>query len=145
MTTPVHEFNIAMEQVDGYEFRVKLNKPQSADIAVDEPAPLGKDNAPNAARLLAAAVANCLTASLYFCLSRSGSPPQGIRSEAKVSIVRNDQKRLRIGKVEVVIHPVGADPAALEKCKTTFEDFCIVTQSVRDGLDVDVRVEAQPA
>lgn len=141
MSVPVQEFTIAIEQVDGYEFRVKLDKPQYAEIAVDEPPPLGKDRAPNAARLLAAAVANCLTASLFFCMSRAGSPPKGIRSEAKVSIVRNDQKRLRIGKVEVVIHPIDGDPATLEKCLTTFEDFCIVTQSVRQGLDVEVRVE----
>jgi organic hydroperoxide reductase OsmC/OhrA len=140
-TTPVHEFSISVEQVDGYEFRVKLDKPHYAELAVDEPPPLGKDHAPNAARLLGAAIANCLTASLLFCMSRSGSPPKGIRSDAKVNIVRNEQKRLRVGKVEVVIQPLDADPAALEKCLTTFEDFCTVTQSVRQGFEVEVRVE----
>ena len=29
----------------------------------------------------------------------------------------------------------------LSRCLDLFEDFCIVTQSVRDGIDVDVRVE----
>jgi organic hydroperoxide reductase OsmC/OhrA len=142
MTTPVQEFSISVEQVDGFEFRVKLDKPHYAEIAVDEPPPLGQDHAPNAARLLAAAIANCLTASLLFCMTRAKAPPAGIRAEAKVTIVRNENKRLRIGTVEVVIHPVSPlDAGVLEKCLGTFEDFCTVTQSVREGFEVKVRVE----
>ena len=33
--------------------------------------------------------------------------------------------------------------ATLQKCLGMFEDFCVVTQSVRDGLDVEVKVEPQ--
>ena len=134
MTTPVDEFSISIEQVDGFEFRVKLDKPHYAD--------LGHDHAPNAARLLAAAIANCLTASLLFCMTRAKAPPASIRAEAKVTIVRNDKKRLRIGSIDVALHPVGPlDPAVFEKCLPTFEDFCTVTQSVREGFEIKVRVE----
>ena len=51
-------------------------------------------------------------------------------------------RRLRVGAVEVTIHPqVAADAEPLMKCLGTFEDFCMVTQSVRQGIDVKVRVE----
>lgn len=42
---------------------------------------------------------------------------------------------------------VGSDSsaAAIDDAIDTFEDFCVVTQSVRDGLPVDVRVEPKTA
>lgn len=144
MSTPIHEFGITVDQVDGYEYRIRFDKPQYDEIRADEPEPLGKDSAPNAARLLAAAVANCLTASLQFCMTRAGSAPARIRSEAKVQIVRNEQRRLRIGRIEVVIRPTTAlDDEALQKCLSMFEDFCTVTASVRQGFDIDVKVEPE--
>jgi organic hydroperoxide reductase OsmC/OhrA len=33
------------------------------------------------------------------------------------------------------------DRERMERCMQVFEDFCIVTQSVRKGVDVNVRVE----
>ena len=140
------EFSIQVEQIDGYEFKVKFDKDQYAELRLDEPPPLGKDGAPNPARVLAAAIANCLSASLVFCLSRNGLKTEGLRTEAKVQIVRNEQRRLRIGKVDVFLHPkVAAGTEALVKCLPLFEDFCTVTQSIRDGVDVEVHVEPEVA
>lgn len=34
---------------------------------------------------------------------------------------------------------------AVAKCLGSFEDFCVVTQSVREGIDVRVRVEPEGA
>lgn len=138
------EFSIQVEQIDGFEFKVRFDKEQFAELHLDEPPPLGKDSAPNAARILAAAIANCLSASLVFCMQRSGLKTEGLRTEAKVQIVRNEQRRLRIGKVDVVLHPkVAAGTEALVKCLPTFEDFCTVTQSIRHGIEVGVSVEPE--
>jgi uncharacterized OsmC-like protein len=143
MSTLIHEFGITVDQVDGYEYRIRFDKPQYPEIRVDEPEPLGKDAAPNAARLLAAAVANCLTASLQFCMTRAGSAPKGMRSEAKVQIVRNEQRKLRVGRIDVTIYPTTElDDEALKKCMGMFEDFCTVTASVRQGFEIGVKVEA---
>jgi organic hydroperoxide reductase OsmC/OhrA len=71
---------------------------------------------------------------------------QGLRSEVRVRLVRNEHRRLRIGRVDVAIHPQEAIPDdALEACLKTFEDFCVVTQSVREGIDVSVNVSRPPA
>ncbi|MBK8252918.1 MAG: OsmC family protein [Polyangiaceae bacterium] len=135
------EFSIKIEQVDGFDFKVQFDKEQYKDLHLDEPYPLGKDSAPNAARVLAAAIGNCLSASLVFCLQRSGVKTQGMTSEVKVQIVRNENKRLRIGKVDVTLHPkVAKDAEAMVKCLPMFEDFCTVTASIRQGIEVDVHV-----
>lgn len=145
MTQVMSEFAIQVEQKDGFEFTVRFDKEQFAELQLDEPPPLGKDAAPNAARVLAAAIGNCLSASLVFCMQRSGLKTQGLRSDVKVQIVRNEQRRLRIGNVAVTLHPkVPAGTEQLVKCLPIFEDFCTVTQSIRDGIHVDVHVEPEP-
>lgn len=142
MSDVVSSFDLTLEQLEGYEFKVGFDKPW-AEWHTDEPPPLGKDAGPNPARVLAVAIANCLAASLVFCLAKKGEKVSDVKAKVKVDIVRNEHKRLRIGAVNVTIQaPVARDSAALLACLDTFEDFCVVTQSVRSGLAVTVNVEA---
>jgi len=137
------QFTIHLVQVDGFEFEVRFDKPQFAPLRLDEPPPLGHDIAPNAARVLAAAVGNCLSASLVFCLKRAHVTTTGVAATVQVEIVRNDARHLRIGKIDVDLHTgLPPDDPALTACLSTFEDFCIVTQSVRHGVEVNVQVDA---
>lgn len=146
MSTVASRFSVRVEQIDGFEFRVKFDKEQFAPLLLDEPPPLGGDTAPNAARVLAAAIGNCLSASLVFCLQRAKIAATGVTADVDVEIVRNEQRRLRVGKVSVTLHTdLAADDPALASCLETFEDFCIVTQSVRQGIDVAVQVQGRSA
>ncbi len=139
------EFTLHIEQVDGFDFRVRFDKEQYPELRLDEPPPLGHDASPNAARILGAAIGDCLSASLVFSLKRRGVVVQGLRTEVRVQLVRNENKRLRIGNIEVSIHPRGPIPdEALDACLKTFEDFCVVTESVRGGIDVKVHVARPP-
>ena len=143
MSDIVTEFSISIDQLQDYEFRVHFDKEQHEPVRMDEPPPLGKDAAPNAARMLAAAIGNCLSASLLFCAKRKGAKIDKIHTNVKVRIGRNETKRLRIDSVEVVIDPQ-ADPAEMAKaleCLNTFEDFCTVTASIRQGIPVSVSVK----
>lgn len=141
----VASFTLHIDHFDGYQFRTHFDKEQYEELYTDEPAPLGQDSAPNPARILAAAIGNCLAASLLFCLSRSGVKPTQLAAEVQVELVRNEKRRLRVGLVDVKLKPQIADTeqAVLEQCHAVFEDFCVVTQSVREGLEV--RVELDPA
>ncbi|HTM44754.1 MAG TPA: OsmC family protein [Polyangiaceae bacterium] len=144
MSNVVSSFKVHIDQVEGYAFRTHFDKQQYTDLVTDEPPPLGKDSEPNPARILAAAVGNCLAASLLFCLSKAGAKPTGLSADVNVELVRNDNKRLRIGTLDVVLRPQLADDAALAHCMDLFEDFCVVTESVRQGLDVKVHVQSHP-
>lgn len=142
MSETVSSFELTLEQLDGFEFKVGFDKAWEG-WHTDEPPPLGKDAGPNPARVLAVAIANCLAASLVFCLSKKGEKVSGVNAKVRLEVVRNEQKRLRVGKVDVTLRvPVERDSPALLQCLDTFEDFCIVTQSVRGGIDVKVNVEA---
>ncbi|HYL90736.1 MAG TPA: OsmC family peroxiredoxin [Burkholderiales bacterium] len=136
-------FSVELEQGPGYEFRVRFDSPREAELLLDEPPPLGGARGPNAARLVAAAVANCLSASLVFCLAgKFKQKPGPVRAMAIGRLERNERGRYRIGGIDVVLsltETLGDIPHQ-ERCLEQFEDFCIVTDSVRRGIPVSVTV-----
>jgi organic hydroperoxide reductase OsmC/OhrA len=135
-------FTIHLEQREGYQIDVRFDWKRAADLLMDEPPPLGETAGPNASRLLAAAAANCLSASLLYCLSKDDPPDQSLRAEATCILVRNARKRLRIGRLEVrlIAGEALTGSRRFERCKGLFEDFCVVSASIRDGIPIAVEV-----
>jgi len=131
-----------------YRFRVETDRPEWS-LVVDEPPPLGEGAGPNPARLVAAALGHCLASSLRYCLERSRAAGE-VSAAVDVEVRRNERGRWRVARVEAQLDLSGVDPAhraAVDRCLGLFEDFCIVTASVRQGIPVDVRVRVngQPA
>lgn len=142
MTEPL-AFDLELVQQRDYEFTVKFDWAGVPDLLLDEPEPLGHAQGPNASRLIGAAVANCLTASLLFCLQgKFRQSPGPLRTRVHGELVRNPQGRLRIGRFDVTIQLAENASALqhLDRCLAQFEDFCVVTESVRHGIPVGVRV-----
>lgn len=135
------QFTVSLELVDDFQFRVTFDE-KMAELLMDEPEPLGADRGPNASRVLSAAVGNCLSASLLFCLKKSKVDVQGIQTDVTTTMTRNERGRLRIGALQVAIQAdlEPDDRDRLDRCLEIFEDYCVVTQSVRGGLDVEVAV-----
>lgn len=144
-------FQVTLTLRDGYAFAVDFDQPASpraADgaLVLDEPPPLGAGHGPNATRVLAAAIGDCLGASLLFCLRKARVPVNGLRVLVEGTVARNERGRMRIGSLRVRLSPdvPPADRERMGRCLELFEDFCIVTESVRQGIDVDVAVDAAP-
>lgn len=137
-------FEVTLDRLDGYRFEVDFQLPGVPALVTDEAPPLGAGAGPNPARLLAAAVANCLGASLLFCLNKARVPVTDLKVRAEGQFARNERGRLRIEGLNVVLEPHLAEavPAGFARCLGIFEDFCIVTQSVKEGIDVEVTVRA---
>ena len=135
-------FTFELEQTEGYEFKVYFDRRKLPDLIMDEPPPLGEGNGPTASRLLAAAVANCLSASLIHCIYKGEVPAAAVRTRVTCRLVRNDKKRLRIGGMEVklIVADELAQSKRFERCKTLFEDFCVVSASIRQGIPIKVSV-----
>lgn len=139
------KLEITMEQIEDYQFKIDFGV--GDQLLMDEPSPLGSDNGPNAGRVLSAAVGNCLSASLLFCLQKARVDSKVTNTKVSTTIIRNDKGRFRIGGTKVRIN-VDIDQNEntqnrIGKCIELFEDFCIVTASVRDGIAVDVEVVDQ--
>ena len=136
------EFSITLTQETDYAFRIEFDETAIPDLHTDESAPLGGDSGPNPSRLLVAAVANCLSASLLFAMRKFKNSPQGIVTRATAKLVRNEQNRLRVGQIDVAIElpNAAADYTQIDHLLLQFENFCIVAESVRAGVPVTVSV-----
>lgn len=137
------QFSLTVTQREGYQFDVAFDGQEWEPLRTDEPEPLGEGAGPNPSRLLGAAVGNCLAASLMFCLQKSRVPVEGMKATVTGKLTRNERGRLRIDSFDVVLEPGLSEEGAgrYERCLDLFEDFCVVTQSVREGIDVNIRVE----
>lgn len=136
--------HVTVTLVRGHEFIAEFpDSPGSSALLLDEPQPLGGNRAPNAAALLGAAVGDCLAASLTFCLRKSRATVEGMTATVVTHVTRNEAGKFRISGIDVEIVPdlAGGDAAKLDRCDQLFEDFCIVTQSIRQGIPVNVTVK----
>lgn len=108
----------------------------------DEPPPLGAGTGPAPSQLLAAAVGNCLSDSLLFALRKFKQAPEPISAEATAVIDRNAENRLRVLEIRVrlTLGVPAASLAHLDRALSQFEEFCTVSQSVRQGIPVNIEV-----
>ena len=143
MAEPEKPF-VRVKLLSGYQFRVSFPGTRSEGLVMDEPAPLGNLVGPNASRVLAASVANCLSASLLFCLKKSKVDVEDIETEAEPAVQRNEEGYWRVTRIDVSIRAKLKEPAdknRVQRCLEIFEKYCVVTGAVRGGMPVNIKVE----
>ena len=117
---------------------------ENFDFTMDEPEPVGSNTGPNASKVLAAAMGNCLTASLMFCLNKARAEVGGIETNVVGKMRRNEKGRWRIAEINVEINPeIDMDEfsSQYDRCYKLFEDFCIVSKSIEEGIPINVEVK----
>jgi len=135
------EFSIHLTHNTGYNFNIEFDLDLADDLITDEPEPLGEGNGPNPSRLIAAAAANCLAASLLFCINKKDVTPNSLNACVTCHIERQ-QGRLRIANMQVNlnINPVLEQAIRMKRCLNLFESFCVATESLRKGFPIGVNV-----
>lgn len=143
---PVYHVHLSLDR--DYQFDARYS--DFADVPpqrLDEPAPLGESRGPNAASVLGAAVGDCLSASLLFCLRKARVEVSGLETDVAVQLGRNDAGRLRVTGIDITLAPAlaGDGESRFGRCEELFEDFCPVTQGVRQGIPITVTVKRPAA
>lgn len=132
-------FSISLKRIENYLFQIDFGA--FGNVLTDEPEPLGSGEGPNPSAMLAAAVANCLSASLLFALAKHKDDPGELSATVTGTVERIERYR-RVTGFDVQIRlgvPHSALPS-LSKAMDVFENFCTVTQSVRHGIPVSVAI-----
>src|SRR5579864_393153 len=135
--------SVILERLSGYRFKITFPDSDETTLIMDEPPPLGELKGPNAARVLAASVLNCLSASLVFCLEKSKIEVKQMMGNAKPVVERNKEGYWRVARIDVSLYPEiqgNSDPTRIKRCLDVFEKYCVVTGAVRSGLQVNVKV-----
>jgi uncharacterized OsmC-like protein len=132
---------VQLRQQAGFEFDVEF-APAQPLLRTELPPPAGQGRGPSPEQLLAAAVGNCLSASLLFALRKFKQAPDPLSCRVEAEIGRNPEGRMRVLALRPTI-TLGVAAASLEHLQRvldTFETYCTVTQSVRQGIPVTLRV-----
>ncbi|AOK21060.1 peroxiredoxin [Burkholderia cepacia] len=132
--------SVDVAQRERFHFEVRFTGTDLPVMLTDEPPPLGEGRGPNPIRLLAAAVATCLAASLLFALEKQHVDPQPIAAHIDVDMVQNETGRVRVGSmaVQLTIGRTWADLAAATRVLDQFDAYCVLTESLREGIPVSV-------
>ena len=132
-------FSVKLKLLENYLFQIDFG--EFGNVLTDEPEPIGGGEGPSPTAMLAASVANCLSASLLFALRKYKQDPGEINATVTGTVARVE-KYQRVTKLTVQIHlAVASDSLAdLDKAVSQFENFCTVTESVRHGIPVEVEI-----
>ncbi|MBX5453274.1 MAG: OsmC family protein [Acidobacteriia bacterium] len=133
--------SVSLRQIKDYQFSIDFGA-GIPPLLADESAPLGSGAGPSPVQLLLAAVANCMSDSLYFAMRKFHQDPKGIQTNATASVGRNEKGRLRVQEITVNIgfEAKAEEIEHLDRILNQFEDFCTVGQSVRAGIATTVIV-----
>lgn len=132
---------VRLQQQQDYRFEIRFAA-DGVPLLADEPPPLGQAAGPSPVQLLAAAVGNCLSASLLFALRKFKQVPDPLQAVVNAEVGRNAEGRVRVLSLQAVL-TLGVPAAQLEhldRVLATFEAYCTVTQSVAAAIPVELQV-----
>ncbi|ODV10927.1 MAG: peroxiredoxin [Rubrivivax sp. SCN 70-15] len=135
------EKTVHLQQQQDYRFEIRFGDALPV-LQADEGPPLGGGAGPTPVQLLAAAVGNCLSASLLFALRKYKQAPEPIACTVDAEVGRNADGRLRVLGLAVRL-TLGVPAARLEhldRVLASFEAYCTVTQSVAVAIPVSLSV-----
>jgi len=132
-------------------FKTNIGLGQYNDFFIDETLDNNKDlKGPDAAQMLGMAILSCLSASLIFCLNKRELKPDDFDARGEIAVKKIEKGYTRIKEINVKITPKTEDEATLKRInqcikemksgKMMFEENCIITESVREGIKVNVEI-----
>ncbi len=131
-----------LKLLQGYRFKAEFDVAGIPSIVVDELMPIGENAGPNPTRLLSVAVGHCLSSSLLYCLQKARVKVNDLQTTVRANMEKNEQGYLRIKSIDakIQIDVNEDDKSRVSRCLEIFENYCTVTQSVRQGITVNVDI-----
>lgn len=138
------QVSVGLDLEEEMIFKCNLGEIKVEDCYIDEEHDKEPEMwGPNPSRMLGTAILGCLSASFIFCLKKKDFTIEDLHATAEVTVGRNEKGFWRVQKIDVKIEPKIDTPEMrkrADRCRKMFEDYCIVTQAVREGIDIDVEL-----
>ncbi|MBD3193714.1 MAG: hypothetical protein GF317_01565 [Candidatus Lokiarchaeota archaeon] len=149
----VHEENtkVSIKLQKDMIFQLEKTYKSLNTLLIDESLEEDKEKlGPDAASLLGMAVISCLSASFIFCLQKRNLSLDDLEANADISFKEPKKGYMRIDTINVNLKPKTKDSEVLKRMKQCirelksghmfFEESCIITPSVREGINIHVNV-----
>lgn len=125
-------------------FKCDLGQIKLNNLFIDEQHKKSKDKiGPNPSKLLALSILGCMAASFAFCLQKKNFSLPDIEGKAVITSKRNKKGFWRLKKIDIVLNPTIESPEMykrVDQCKKFFEQFCIISESIREGIEINTTV-----
>lgn len=128
ITVRLEQVNEATTRSEIRGHTVLIDRPQAKD---------GNDAGPMGGELLLAALGGCFNSNLLAAIRARGLPIHDITIEINGNLVDHPQ---RYDDIEMVVRSSFPDRAEFEKLVTIAERSCIVANSLRNGVNLRIRV-----
>ncbi|MFW9865332.1 MAG: OsmC family protein [Candidatus Thorarchaeota archaeon] len=136
---------VSLKQEEEMIFKCDLGQIKMDSLYIDEKHDKNSERiGPSPVKLLALSVLGCLAASFSFCLKKKEFLLSDLRGHAEVRIARNDKHLWRVKKIDVKIIPKIDTPELrkrADQCAKFFEQYCIISESLRNGIEVNFELE----
>jgi organic hydroperoxide reductase OsmC/OhrA len=138
-------FRVTLRHSENYRFLSQAHedgRPHGDPYLSDEPDPVGDALGPSTPALLGSALGHCLSAALLESLRHAHVQVEDMETEVDAVVHLGAMGLPRIARVEVVLRPTVHDSGRpAQRCAEVFEKHCTVTSSIKEGIDVHVRVD----
>ena len=136
-------------------FKTNIGLERFKDFFIDETLDQNKElEGPDAAQLLGLAILSCLSTSFIFCLNKRNLNLNDLNARAEISFKKIEKGYTRVKEINIKIFPKTDDEITIKRVKQClkemksgkmmFEENCIITESVREGIKVNLDVELNP-
>ncbi|UCE12399.1 MAG: OsmC family protein [Candidatus Heimdallarchaeota archaeon] len=139
-------FTISIKKTGPIQFTTTFDKDFPELMFDEEKTVGGEEKYPNPSRVLTAAVASCLSASLTLCLNKARIPVDLMETRATCTIGPNEEGYQRISGIDVKIIPKWDSEIDLKKktrCAKIFKKLCVATNAVTSGVPINVDVQLE--
>lgn len=135
-------FSLKVRLYSDYAQVTDFRLPGVALLALDEPPPLGRAWGPSPLQLLGSAIGSSLGSALLQGLRNASVDVTDLSTEVTGTLGRGPDGRLRLARISVVLTPdvPAAQLPRVRACAALLEDDCVLTASLKDGIDIVVRV-----
>jgi len=132
---------VSLNYTENLHFKASVR--QFNDFNIDEPTSFhGTDLGPSSVEYLLIGIGGCLGTTFMYCLQKRNIKMKSVEIEidGKLSHV-GPKLLLRLTKVDVEIKFIPEENASSEEifeCIKNFREYCIVSNSIADGLPINV-------
>lgn len=139
-------FTISLKKTGPVQFTTTFDKLFPELLFDEEKTVGGEDKYPNPSRVLIAAVASCLSASLTLCLNKARIPVDHMETIATCTLTQNEEGYQRIAQIDVDIIPKWDSSIKMKKktrCVRIFKNLCVATNAVINEVPINVDVQLE--
>lgn len=139
----IFKTNVTVEWVEDLTFKLNFENAALPELFIDETHDIDSPEAigPDPSKLLISAVMGCLNASFAFCLKKSKISLKGMTAKGELISKRSEEGLWRVSKIDVELVPeVEEGIPRFERCVEIFHKYCTITESVRQGIPVNVTI-----